>query len=236
MQYRPHVRIPYNQGPVESLGCRCWRRRFGRRCRRRRRCRFGRLFRRFRRCRRLYGARSWDRRQRHGRRLRDEARRHAEDRQDDDQDEDADDGEDPWARQSVVPGRQRPSISRIAARSLARHLRESVSNCVRLCPSRGSCHEVGQNARCISRSRLDAGLGLLDRSTGCRHPHLLGSHGAHGAHSERPGQECQRADDQQAEDHDRQVENQSHGARRVADRPREAAFTGLRASTAPPDR
>ncbi len=43
--------------------------------------------------------------------------------------------------------------------------------------------------------------------------------GSHGTDPERPGQQPQRTDDDQRQGHDGDVENQSHGARRVADRP-----------------
>ncbi len=50
-----------------------------------------------------------------------------------------------------------------------------------------------------------------------------------GTDAERPGQHGQRSDDEQREGRDRQVENQSHGARRVADR----SFSGRSAWAAP---
>ena len=78
------------------------------------------------RCRRLDRAGGRGGRQRNGRRFRDEARRNAEHGEDEDEDEDADDGQDPVARQSILPRRQRASVaglvaSGIGARCLARH-------------------------------------------------------------------------------------------------------------------
>ncbi len=56
-----------------------------------------------------------------------------------------------------------------------------------------------------------------------------------GADPEGPCQERQRSDDQQCEGRDRQVEDQSHGARRVADRPLNGrcAWTARRGRSAP---
>ena len=51
--------------------------------------------------------------------------------------------------------------------------------------------------------------------------------GLHGTDPERPGQEGKRTDDQQREGRDRQVEDQSHGARRVADRPVNGRFAWM---------
>ena len=128
-----------------------------------------------RRGRRLDGTGGRRGRQRDGRRLRDESRRDAGDRQDEDEDEDGDDGEGPAARQAILAGRQRAPIARglvpvgIGARGLARHSSGPT-------PGFGAAVRAVSSARVVvavaapDRSRSSASATPARRSATCRRP------------------------------------------------------------------
>ena len=158
--------------------------------------------------------------QRNDRRFRDEARRDAERGEDEDEDEDGEDGQDPGARQAILPRRQRASVAGLVAagfgaRCLARHASG---------PSPGfgdvdARRQLGEGRAGLRGAGPETRLRLHHVAAQVCYPSSRASGLSRGAEAEGPGEKSQRADDQQRERRDREVENQSHGARRVADRP-----------------
>ena len=123
-----------------------------------------------------------------------------------------------WRRRSgstAAPGGRRASAARRGSRARRAWARSSIVIGL------GSVRSVSRaRVADASRCRRPQSLLGLGHLAACRRDlRATSGHRAHRADGEGPGQERQRADHRHGEGDDREVEDQSHGARRVADRP-----------------
>ena len=178
----------------------------------------------------LNRAGSGGRGQRHRCRIGDQGGRNSHEGQEKHQQEDGGHGQNPRLGEVVILRGECPSVSalgaipQVSASGCSSSCVGSLSRC--RCCSRRELSQLGRRSSGGGPNAFfrpcDGSAILLDLP-----PPFAGR--PRGSDAERPGQHGQRSDDEQREGRDRQVENQSHGARRVADR----SFSGRSAWAAP---